>query len=601
MEIKREVLDFIDAKESNGALLITGKWGCGKSYIIKNLVTELNKGLKYAVVIVSLFGLDSIASVNARVKDAYLEVNSGLLGDSARKVYKALSKVAKESADIYAAANPDSPAAAAFSAGASSVASLNPLNAISVKNTVGIGKKQKQFVLVFDDFERCKISRIDLLGAINEYAENRQIKTILIADESKIANDADEVVRKKYKEFKEKLVSRTVKLMPDYQDAIESIIKGYKETEPGYIGFLLKNKHAVQQVFFESKTENLRSLKSYLMDFERVFAAWKEANIPVQYINPVFYMFGAMTFGVKSGTYEAGAYGFLFKDSEMKDVYAKWDANHILPSLRSWVINGVWDKECFITEARGKYRVDDMSNDQKFLSITFWDLEQENITEGMPVVLKKAYNGELTCDQLIELIKKLAALRKYKVPTPCEVDYSKITNGFRQRKQLIFAGKVTEPKRQTFAETHQIEADAYVLLKEIMHFNDEMTLHANKRLFIDYLNNDPDVQPYALSGLPIGVFDADLLALFLAKYYPAENYKKREMARVLCHLGLADNIFTTPEGRNTTVNNLLALIKSIDEFSTIREGITVAINNSFVQEITELIESMRNPDDTTDC
>lgn len=57
------------------------------------------------------------------------------------------------------------------------------------KNYIGRGKSKRKFVLVFDDLERCKINMIDLLGAINEYCENRNIKTIILADESKILSN----------------------------------------------------------------------------------------------------------------------------------------------------------------------------------------------------------------------------------------------------------------------------------------------------------------------------------------------------------------------------------------------------------------------------
>lgn len=42
-------------------------------------------------------------------------------------------------------------------------------------------------VLFFDDFERSKLDRIELMGVINEYSENRKVKVIIIADEEKIA------------------------------------------------------------------------------------------------------------------------------------------------------------------------------------------------------------------------------------------------------------------------------------------------------------------------------------------------------------------------------------------------------------------------------
>ena len=70
---------------------------------------------------------------------------------------------------------------------------------------------KKELVLVFDDFERSKIDKIELLGVINDYCENDGIKTILVADEEHI--DGDE-----YRAFKEKLISRTVKIRADYVD-----------------------------------------------------------------------------------------------------------------------------------------------------------------------------------------------------------------------------------------------------------------------------------------------------------------------------------------------------------------------------------------------
>ena len=49
MLISYEIDAFIKNKENNGALLITGQWGCGKSYLIKNCVDNLNKQNAYAI------------------------------------------------------------------------------------------------------------------------------------------------------------------------------------------------------------------------------------------------------------------------------------------------------------------------------------------------------------------------------------------------------------------------------------------------------------------------------------------------------------------------------------------------------------------------
>ena len=43
MDARKEIMEFISRKEKNGALLLTGKWGCGKTYLIRQIGDELNK------------------------------------------------------------------------------------------------------------------------------------------------------------------------------------------------------------------------------------------------------------------------------------------------------------------------------------------------------------------------------------------------------------------------------------------------------------------------------------------------------------------------------------------------------------------------------
>lgn len=71
MVIREEVLEFISRKEKNGALLLTGKWGCGKTFLIHQIQEELNSGTEHALVLISLFGVDSIDGLNKKVKKKY--------------------------------------------------------------------------------------------------------------------------------------------------------------------------------------------------------------------------------------------------------------------------------------------------------------------------------------------------------------------------------------------------------------------------------------------------------------------------------------------------------------------------------------------------
>ena len=70
-----------------------------------------------------------------------------------------------------------------------------------------------------------------MLGTINNYCENKKIKTILIADENHIDEEA-------YKEFKEKVISHAIKIAANYSEIIQCIVRDYKETVVGYCAFL---------------------------------------------------------------------------------------------------------------------------------------------------------------------------------------------------------------------------------------------------------------------------------------------------------------------------------------------------------------------------
>ena len=189
MNIKNEIREFINADENNGALLITGSWGCGKSYLVKSLVNDFNQGNEFAIAIISLFGIDSISMLHERIKDAYLEFISGLFGKTARKVFGTLKKLTNESAKVTAAAMPTSVTASAISTGISSVISFDALKFVTVKNTVGLGEKLRKFAIVFDDFERCGIeNKPAMFAGVKNNAEN--IKNRVIATQYSATNMA---------------------------------------------------------------------------------------------------------------------------------------------------------------------------------------------------------------------------------------------------------------------------------------------------------------------------------------------------------------------------------------------------------------------------
>ena len=98
MNVTSEIKSYIELKETCGALLLTGKWGCGKSYIMHQLADSLNGEDQYAVAIVSLFGVQSIEELDKKVKEAILYVRTinKSENDSSSNKVSALIKNAKK-------------------------------------------------------------------------------------------------------------------------------------------------------------------------------------------------------------------------------------------------------------------------------------------------------------------------------------------------------------------------------------------------------------------------------------------------------------------------------------------------------------------------
>lgn len=81
--------------KNTGALLLTGPWGCGKSYLMKQIAKDLNQEKAAAIAVISLFGLDSISAINKRVKDEYISLKLGTLGKSCKKTIEKISHTRK--------------------------------------------------------------------------------------------------------------------------------------------------------------------------------------------------------------------------------------------------------------------------------------------------------------------------------------------------------------------------------------------------------------------------------------------------------------------------------------------------------------------------
>lgn len=591
MDIKSELLDYINCNENTGALLLTGSWGCGKSFLVKQIAKELNDEKSAAVAVISLFGLDSVSAINKSVKDEYTSLKLGTIGNTTRKISKKLSTLIKDGLAVASIASPETTGLSAVSHGLSTALSYDLFSYIDVQNSIGTDDNKRKFVIVFDDLERCGInSNKDLLGSINNFIENKQIKVIIIADEEKIS-------KPDYREYKEKLISRTLYMSADYESIIENIVHNYKEVSNGYQSFLVDNISLLKSVFFESDTRNIRILKSILADFERVYTAWKESGVATDYMKFALYTFGAEVYlskAHKKDKKSSEKQEFTFFTDEKEEQYPnKGKHRSSFTSIRHWMKFGAWDEDQFIKELRQKYSEKDETPLYRFLTYMFWDLQQKDIDEGLPQAVSLAYNGELSRDQMVTLIGKIHTLKENNITIPVTVDYQRMEKGLDKRLIKIQNGDIEESKSHMFIEESDVDEKAKDLHNALEKFDNRIVAAKNKEKFKLYINGDDSILSYSLKHLYFEEFDDDLLCLFEAKYSSSENSARREMALVLLDLSFDYPEYSNAENQRHTKENFEKLINYLKSLND-TDSIAKLINKSFIENVSKKIGTFEN-------
>lgn len=586
MNIESEILDYINCNENTGALLLTGPWGCGKSYLMKQIAKDLNQEKAAAIAVISLFGLDSISAINKRVKDEYISLKLGTLGKSARKLSKKFAILVKDGLAVAGSAAPGVTGLAAASQGLSSALSYDLFGFFDVQSTIGNNDSKRKFVIVFDDLERCDInSKKDILGAINNFVENKQIKVIVIADEDKI--DGDD-----YREYKEKLISRTLCLTADYDSIIENISANYAEAADGYRDFLKENADLIKSVFVESRTSNIRMLKTILADFERVYAAWAKFGFAIEYMPWALYTFGAEVYLSKAPDKDgkpAPKRDLLFFTNEGDDQYPNMGKYHSsFITIKQWITSGTWNEAQFTDELKRKYTKRDETPLDRFLTYGFWDMQQEDIDVGLPQAVSLAYAGELSKDSVITLIQKIHALNEYNIAIPVQIDYQLVEDGLEKRLLKIRNGKLEDPASHLIIKESQFDAGASHLAKSLNRFDNRIESANNREKFIQYLNDRGSTSNYSILNLNMEEFDDELFSIFCMEYRLSNNIDRKNIALALLDLSFYSSEYSTQENMQHTTENFVKLIdflKALDDTDSIAKLINTSISDKIATKI----------------
>ncbi len=180
--LKQILENNINNEKVGTAIAITGSWGVGKTYFWNNF--RENNPLKKKYVYVSLFGLESLSDLKTHI---YSNIENNHSTIEIPRWIRGLPSILKDTR-----------------------ISQFGLNASAKVFDSLMFNQVKDAIICFDDFERMsnKLDIKDVMGLANQLKLEKNCQIILILDEDKTEDEN----KKKYAEYKEKLIDETIKI-----------------------------------------------------------------------------------------------------------------------------------------------------------------------------------------------------------------------------------------------------------------------------------------------------------------------------------------------------------------------------------------------------
>ncbi len=247
-EMNNFILDYIKFDISGRAIMLSGEWGSGKSYYIKNTLKPFLVKKKKKCIIVSLYGLSDTTEIS---KAVFLELHPLIKKLSpAKSTAKVIGKTLLNAAGGKIGFDIESP----------NEESLKQLyESINLTGTL----------IILEDIERTQIEITKLLGYVNNLCENDRAKVLLITNENELLTTYDETDGEgktvkhytnsaiAYKRIKEKTVGDTIFFSCDYISAIQQIINSFGT----YLNKYQNSEAAedIRDIFILMQSANLRA------------------------------------------------------------------------------------------------------------------------------------------------------------------------------------------------------------------------------------------------------------------------------------------------------------------------------------------------------
>lgn len=560
-----ELRCYCEQKNHSGALMLAGKWGSGKTYLLKHDLKETLKNT-HVLVFVSLFGISSVEELKRAVKTSWLSQ----IGFDSKKLQKGqallgqISNVLSNVEKIRVASNI-----------AKGVLAINFIDFVTVQNTI----EDKKVVLIFDDLERSTLNTRDVLGVMNDYCENQEFPVIIVANEENIKRPVEEQGMS-YDEIKEKIVQKTVYLEPDYRLIIPGLIN-VLTNEDDYREFLHQLENRLIQMLsgyspegvrlddigihnckagdrykdqadarkeeqrkralLEQRPHNIRIVKTAILEFNRVFRLLNEYQRKDR--EKWFFSFLIVSIMIKTGlAKESPEYHWIFLHTDISVLFpGYYDSKCMHNSLLTWLSKGIWDEDSFIRYLESIRIEEKNMNDPKY-QIRHWlinGLDEDVITKEFPAVVEDSYAGNLTLTEYAITILNSAIAREYSFILPVEIDWPRFDEGIIRRIEAL-AG-MDRGENEIDEALHHIhfsssknlsdeERYAWSLIKDCED-NKNIFFTQDKNRFLDYLRTDYHAAFRYAIGKEFCRFDEEMATGIYDTYHMEDNIGKYQIVQ----------------------------------------------------------------------
>ncbi len=583
MDTLQELVEYCNLKNPAGALLLKGEWGCGKTYMIDHALKEALKDTHH-IIRISLFGITSISELHHAVKNGWLDTAIGI-----KQVSPKVNRLLESARNLK-----ESIEDKRISGLLGTVLSIDYTSFMNVANTIG----GKAVILVFDDLERSKLSIMEMLGAINEYCENKGFNVILVADEDRLIRcagdqeDGDSQAINEglsFQDIKEKVVMRTVQFEPALKQIVHSVIDGFEDeqyrdllqSQEENIFYLLAGKEnpgktrtnrneTEEEQGERNHPHNIRSLKAALQDFERVYVLLREYHVSDSHLWLLSFI--AFSLAARANMLEKSKeYDYMLTNREVESIYpGYYDFRYFPISMVYWVMEGQFDE----TRLREYIELHYLSakDPVEMIKNTRIDcLDEKDINKGIAAVVQEAYEGKLSYDQYVVFIENNRLARYYGIAYP-QIDWTKVKEAINKKieNDISSADDAGDRYHETIGEDELVqytkeEQETYQIIRSARD-NYGIELGRKKKLYIQTMNSNPEEALWILDREKFKSFDEDMAQATLEGYKKAENAIKRRFLPVVEDKG---KVFST--SGMVTLQDINDTVKG---FTCLREGLS---------------------------